>query len=102
MKGGKYHSEFERLTIECDFLGEPRAAVAEQSHQAREISEAETSTRKAKWNDTRTRLPGTREGRIGAAAIGGSAAQIPMEGVTPSVVPSKLTRAKYQSERNQP
>jgi hypothetical protein len=42
------------------------------------------------------------EGRTGAAAIGGKPGQIPIEEVTPSLVLPKLTKAKYQLERNQP
>jgi hypothetical protein len=57
---------------------------------------------KSKGNDTRTRLPGMRKGRTGAVAIGGNAAQIQMEEVTPSVALPTRTGAECQSERIQP
>jgi hypothetical protein len=67
-----------------------------------EIREEENHTGKAKWNDARTSLLGTREGRTSATAISGNAAQIPMEEVAARVALPKLISAKYQSERSQP
>jgi hypothetical protein len=101
-EGGKYDSELKRLTVERKLLAERRAAVTRKGDRVREIGEEEASTGKAKENDTKTKPLGTREGRAGAAALWGNAAQIPKDEVTPSVALPKLTRAKYQSQRSQP
>jgi hypothetical protein len=56
---------------------------------------------KAKGNDARTRLLGTMKWRTGAASIGDNTVQISMEEMIPSAALPKLTKPKYQLERNQ-